>query len=120
MLVVEDDEATREFLRSALQAAAYAVAPVADGTSALSFLEHDIPDAIVLDLELPSLHGRDVYAELKALGLAVRVPVIIVTGTNEVLPKEEFPVILRKPVDSDAICGAVKQAIRAASQPPVL
>src|SRR5689334_14302639 len=96
VLVVEDEPATREFLRHTLQSASFAVVAVEDGVDALRYLEGNLPDAMVLDLQLPRLHGRDVHRELKAHGLAHRVPVIVVTGTDEILPVQEFACVLRK------------------------
>ena len=112
VLVVEDDPPMREFLRAALQAASYAVVAVEDGLDALRYLEADLPDAIILDLNLPRLHGRDVHSELKQQGLVDRVPVVIVTGTSDVLPVDEFSCVLRKPVDPDLLVTSVERALR--------
>jgi CheY-like chemotaxis protein len=113
-LVVEDDPAMREFLRETLHSAAYTVIAVEDGLDALRYLEADVPDVMVLDLDLPRVHGRDVHRELKAQGLDGRVPVVVVTGTTEVLPVQEFAFVLRKPVDPDVLCAVVQRALRAA------
>ena len=64
VLVVEDDPQTREMFRMALRSEGYKVVAVEDGVDALNYLETHIPAAVVLDLGLPRLHGRDVLAEM--------------------------------------------------------
>ena len=114
VLVVEDDPAMREFVRTALQSASYTVVAVEDGLDALRYLETKLPEAMILDLDLPRLRGGDVYRELRAQGLTERIAVVIVTGTNELLPVQEFGYVIRKPVDADVLCSTVQRAIRAA------
>ena len=59
ILVVEDDDANREFLRVLLENEAFVVATVRDGQEALEWLlAHPAPDLVLLDLEMPRLNGR--------------------------------------------------------------
>lgn len=113
ILVVEDDAQTRELYRTALQNNGYAVVALEDGLNALRFFETDTPSAVVLDLGLPRLHGRDVYREMKTQGLAHHVPVVVVTGeTGAWINDEDFACVLRKPVDPERLLEAVQQCIR--------
>ena len=58
ILVVEDDDANREFLRVLLENEAFVVATVRDGQEALEWLgTHPAPDLVLLDLEMPRLNG---------------------------------------------------------------
>src|SRR4051794_17475935 len=57
VLVVEDDQQTREMYRAALMAAGFVVVAVEDGLDALRVLEQRRPSAVVLDLGLPRLAG---------------------------------------------------------------
>lgn len=57
ILVVDDEEAIRDFLRSALEAEGYAVLTAADGMEALSLCEYHWVDVILLDLMMPRLDG---------------------------------------------------------------
>ncbi|MGH7439280.1 MAG: response regulator transcription factor [Polyangiaceae bacterium] len=57
MLVVEDDEAPREFLSMELHSAGFVVAEAADGEQGLRELLQFMPDVVVLDLMLPKLNG---------------------------------------------------------------
>ncbi len=57
VLIVDDEDGIRDFLRSAFEAEGYTVLAAADGEAALSLCEHYQPDAILLDLMMPKLDG---------------------------------------------------------------
>lgn len=113
VLIVEDDRALRELYRSILRQAGYEVGAVEDGTDALHRIEHWTPDAVVLDLALPRLDGRDLRHELRARPATRDVPIIIVTGTDTSdLDRKDFAAILPKPIQADTLVAAVDAAIR--------
>jgi DNA-binding response OmpR family regulator len=113
VLIVEDDTALRELYRSALRAAGYAVAAVADGIDALRNVEAERPDAVVLDLGLPRLSGRDVHRELKSSPKTRDIPVVVVSGTDvSDLDPRDFACVLKKPASLDAVLAAVKNCLR--------
>ena len=72
-----------------------------------------IPSAIVLDLGLPRLSGRDLYHDLRAhLGMQ-RVPIVIVTGTDITgLPTSSIDCVLQKRVLVATVVDAVDQCVR--------
>src|SRR5688500_20320549 len=58
ILIVEDDDANREFLRALLEDSGFRVATALDGREALQWLHRHPPPALVLlDLEMPRLSG---------------------------------------------------------------
>jgi CheY-like chemotaxis protein len=113
VLVVEDDPQARELYRNALQhQGRYTVFAVEDGLDALQYLESEKPAAVVLDLGLPRLPGRDVLVEMTVRGMTREIPVIVVTGLAPTgLPEETFGCILQKPVSSDQLVEAVDRCI---------
>jgi DNA-binding response OmpR family regulator len=113
ILVVEDDAPLRDLYRTALRAAGYAVVGVEDGLDALRLVDNQQPAAIVLDLGLPRLNGRDVQRELKTDPVTAGIPVIVVTGSDTSnLDPVEFPCILRKPTSPEALIVAVETCLR--------
>ena len=114
VLVVEDDRPFRIMLRNALQAAGFTVVAVEDGLSALQRIEAEPPQVVVLDLALPRLSGRDVYRELAARPETSQIPVVIVSGADDVddLNPSEFAGVLRKPVQPEAVIEAVESGLR--------
>ncbi len=60
ILVVDDEPQIHRFLSPALDAAGYEPVRVDDGASALREIARKAPDAVVLDLGLPDMDGKDV------------------------------------------------------------
>jgi DNA-binding response OmpR family regulator len=113
VLVVEDDHQLRTHYRSALKAAGYEVIAVEDGLTALQHVELTPPDAVVLDLGLPRLDGRDVYRELTSNPGTSRIPVVIVTG-QPLSDRDlmEFSCVLHKPLHAEALIQQIEQCVR--------
>jgi two-component system phosphate regulon response regulator PhoB len=77
VLVVDDDEQVRTLVSWQLEAEGFTVTGAADGAVALSAVEADPPDLVVLDLSLPAVDGLDVLTRLRR---SSAIPVIVVTG----------------------------------------
>ena len=121
VLIVEDDPQLRDFYKTALRAAGYAVIAVEDGADALRQIDFASPAAVVLDLALPRVGGRDVHYELKARSATQRIPIVVVTGTDTSdLDEKQFACVLRKPVQPDDLVAAVEQCIRRAATGSIL
>jgi DNA-binding response OmpR family regulator len=108
---VEDDRELRAVIRSSLTAAGYVVVAVEDGMDALRHLDWDIPDAVVLDIGLPRLNGRDVQRELASHADLQSIPIIAVSGDTSGLNLRDFSCILQKPFDMDALLEAVARCV---------
>ena len=117
VLVVEDDPALRELYRSALRNAGYMVVAVEDGADALRYIEQRRPSAVVLDLALPRVDGRDVNRELKSRPDTRNIPVVVVSGTDmSDLDPHDFASLLMKPIQPEALVWAVDNSIRRAQR----
>ena len=66
ILVVDDEPQIHRFLGPALEAAGYEPVRVDDGVSALREIARKAPDAVVLDLGLPDLDGKEALAKARA------------------------------------------------------
>jgi len=80
VLVIEDDEMAAEIFGLSLREAGYRVQLAHDAEAALSFVEHDVPSAMVVDLRLPTLDGLELLRRLRAQPKLAAIPVAIVTG----------------------------------------
>lgn len=80
VLVVDDSEPHRRLLELVLHAHRYEVEAVADGESALAFLQRATPDAIILDVQMPGLSGLDVAARVRRLQRLRHVPILFMTS----------------------------------------
>jgi DNA-binding response OmpR family regulator len=85
ILVVEDDHAVQKALKRLFESEGFAVEISPDGKAALEAFRKAIPSAIVLDLRLPQMSGRDVCREIKQQAPAV--PIIVLSATTDVSDK---------------------------------
>jgi DNA-binding response OmpR family regulator len=85
ILVVEDDPAVQKALRRLFETEGYAVETQSDGKSALDSFHASAPAAIVLDLRLPKVSGRDVCKEIKSI--APGLPVVVLSAASDVSDK---------------------------------
>jgi DNA-binding response OmpR family regulator len=80
VLVVEDDADLLDLLNYALRRAGYTVLTAADGSQALRQFEAEQPDLVLLDVNLPKLHGFEVCRRLRQ---AAETPIIMLTARDE-------------------------------------
>lgn len=80
ILVVDDEKAVREILSRFLVRAGYEVLAADSGEAALELARTRRPDAIVLDMLLPDLTGREVIERLRTRPESRKTPVLIISG----------------------------------------
>jgi DNA-binding response OmpR family regulator len=112
VLIVEDDPTLRRLYRVALSVEGFAVVTAEDGFDALRSIDAGRPDAVVLDLGLPRLDGRDVARELTSNAATQHIPIVVVTGETTDLNEADFDCVLRKPVTSDQLIDAIWKCLR--------
>jgi two-component system sensor histidine kinase/response regulator len=106
VLIVEDLEEILETLEETFIAEGYEVAPATDGAQALYRLENEsLPDAIVLDLGLPDISGREIYARLQSTPRLAGIPVVVATAEPAKAPSGA--VVIRKPYEADRLVALV-------------
>ena len=72
ILVVDDVELNRTLTEAVLRGATYEVDTVEDGTAALAALDAKSYDLVLMDLEMPGLHGHQAAAAIRRQSGAVR------------------------------------------------
>jgi CheY-like chemotaxis protein len=112
VLVVEDDPDMRESMESVLTYAGHAIATVADGVEALTWLAGDRPHpcVIVLDLMMPGMNGFELRSRLRADPALSTIPVVVLTGAGPLADRkgdELAAEILRKPIDLRDLLAAI-------------
>ena len=80
MLVVEDDPATREVIRRALERDGWLVREANNGREALALMSEEAPDLVVLDLMMPEMDGFEFVSKLRGSDSGQRIPVVVVTA----------------------------------------
>ncbi|CAJ1497152.1 response regulator transcription factor [[Mycobacterium] burgundiense] len=82
ILVVDDDRAVRESLRRSLTFNGYSVSLAEDGVEALTAIDEDRPDAVILDVMMPRLDGLEVCRQLRSAGDDL--PILVLTARDSV------------------------------------
>lgn len=83
VLVAEDEEILAELVATGLRRAGFAVDTVYSGDAALAYLGLHDYDVVVLDRDLPRVHGDDVARKLVATGSRTRILMLTASGAME-------------------------------------
>ena len=114
VLLVEDESSVAEGLRSLLELEKVVARVVEQGHEVVRAIEEFAPDAVVLDLTLPDINGREVFAQI-----ATRwpdLPVVFSTGHGghadlaQELSRDHVG-FLQKPYDVAALMDAIEKAL---------
>ena len=119
ILVVEDDRAVQKALKRLFEAEGFTVEISADGKSALEAYRATTPAAVVLDLRLPAMSGRDVCREIKQQ--APSLPVIVLSAASDVSDKVLLLELgaddyVTKPFSPRELLARVRAALRRTSR----
>lgn len=98
VLIVDDNDATRELLALALQLAGFTVGVASDGAEALEAIAHEPPAAMVVDFRMPGMSGLEVINRARATPGLQGVCAILATAWCET-PEDIDPsvVLIEKP-----------------------
>jgi len=121
ILVVEDDPAVQKALRRLFETEGYSVETQSDGKSAIESFQNSTPAAVVLDLRLPKLSGRDVCKEMKALSPSL--PIVVLSAASDVSDKVLLLELgaddyVTKPFSPRELLARVRAALRHNSRTP--
>jgi diguanylate cyclase (GGDEF)-like protein len=83
VLVVDDDPTMRLLLRETLELVDFAVVDAATGEEALELLASALPSMVMLDVGLPGIDGFEVCRRMRAVADPARLPIIMVTGMDD-------------------------------------
>ena len=83
VLIADADRSTRMIMREVLERAGFDVIEADDGEDALRRYEHNSPDAVLLDVEMPYLNGFSVCEKIREKEITRNIPICIVTGLDD-------------------------------------
>jgi CheY-like chemotaxis protein len=110
ILVVDDDRTTRQLLGSILDLEGYSVDQCAEGYAALQLLRRQPYAALLTDYMMPGMTGLELTQAARELQPGIGC--FIITGLERpVLAGVESVIWLGKPIDVDAIIGAMRSEL---------
>lgn len=102
VLVVDDDDLSRKLAAERLERRGLRVLRASDGEEALRVARADVPDLVLLDIQMPGINGFDVLKQMKAEPRLAAVKLVAMTAS--VMPedhgrmaREGFDAVLAKP-----------------------
>ncbi|HWU85805.1 MAG TPA: response regulator, partial [Kofleriaceae bacterium] len=114
VLVVDDESMVRETLGQVLSDEGYVVDLAIDGESALERVHAALPDAILLDLMMPGMNGRQFLQALRDEKAYASVPVLIMTAVHGLevnLATLGASEVVEKPFNVDELLNKVALAV---------
>jgi len=82
VLLVEDDDLTREVITELLEGHGYTVRAAVDGAQAIDEVNVSLPSLVILDLLLPKMSGFDLIAEWRSNLRTAELPVFVITSKD--------------------------------------
>jgi two-component system KDP operon response regulator KdpE len=118
ILVVDDEPQIQRFLKPSLTAAGFDVIAAVNGVEALKAAATQAPDAILLDLGLPDMDGKDVIVELRRWS---KVPIVVLSARDRETEKiaaldlgaDDY---VNKPFGIGELMARLRTALRHAAQ----
>jgi two-component system, cell cycle response regulator DivK len=116
ILVADDKASSRELVRTILENFGYEVREAEDGIKALEAVRNNLPDLVLLDLQMPGLTGHEVLARLRADERFATLPVIALTasamsGDREKALAAGFTSYLAKPVTLSTLRAEISRLL---------
>ena len=114
ILIADDEEATRFVIKYALEDAGFEVITAEDGYEAINLIREEMPDLVILDVNMPEISGLDVTKLMRKDKATEKIPVFISTAADSI--KNEFSGLniesfISKPYDVDILLSSVRRAI---------
>lgn len=115
LLVVDDDEDLRDALAAILISLGHTVRIARNGEEALDLLDQRLPDAVLLDVEMPVLDGPSTAYRMLVNDLGKEnVPIVLLSGVLDlhlVATKVGTPYFLGKPYTFEALLPLLDRAL---------
>ena len=117
ILIIDDHEAVRLLLGLTLRKQ-FNVVTKKDGIEGLAWLAAgNIPDLIMLDMQMPRLNGLEFLKQVRSSGMFRKIPVLLVSANNnedEIAMSHDLGIFafIRKPFNPITLKEKVMQAIR--------
>jgi two-component system, cell cycle response regulator DivK len=83
VVIADDDPAIGALLTATLRRSGAECRLARNGTEALAMVREAVPDALILDVNMPGIDGFEVLADLRANDLTARIPVVLLTARQQ-------------------------------------
>ena len=113
ILIVEDSEDTRSFMKYLIESYGYETIEAADGIEALDLFKKHQPDLILMDMSLPTVGGLTATKAIREVDASGRVPIIAVTAFGKSYLEKSIEAgcnnLITKPFDFNVLHSLIKK-----------
>jgi excisionase family DNA binding protein len=116
VLIVDDDDGLRAFLRAALEGDGCVVREAASAEEGLAVLDEELPDLILLDVEMPGMNGLEMLRHVRERHGVETIPVVMFSGkveAEEAAQEAGAQAFIGKPFDPAQLLESTRQLLRA-------
>jgi signal transduction histidine kinase len=117
ILYIEDDTSSQLLVQRMLTYSGYRVVVAARGLEGIDAAQRELPDLILVDINLPDMSGREVTTRLRGDDRFKNTPIVALTSQNQTGDREKALVAgatgyLNKPVDIDRLLEQILHYLR--------
>jgi CheY-like chemotaxis protein len=118
ILVIDDDQASRELITYLLQAFGYTLVCASDGEEGLEAIGREAPDLVICDVHLPKIDGYEIARQLKGHPTWRTIPLVAVTASAMAHDHRKaraagFDGYLTKPIDPETFVQQIEAFLAA-------
>ena len=119
VLIIDDDRPLCELFAAHLRGAGYVPMIAEDAMQGFMFAQRELPDAILLDINMPAGGGMTVFDRLSKSAKTREIPVVVVTAVNDSKVEADSTArgaraVLHKPIDKDTLLKQVASVLDSA------
>lgn len=124
VLVVDDSKVFRDLVTVLLENDGFGVRTAVDGDDALKKLEESPADAIILDIVMPKVDGREVLRQIRERRLADGAYIVVLTADDDPDRPTELAALgadafVTKPFDTDGFTTRFREFLAGRTTPAV-
>jgi two-component system cell cycle response regulator DivK len=121
ILYIEDNFENRILVKRVLEVEGYVVLEADDGPAGMQVAQQEVPDLILMDINLPDVDGYEVTAKLREVPALARVPIVALTanvlkGDRERSLEAGCDGYIQKPIDVDLLPAQIAAFLRGGRQ----
>jgi len=115
--VIEDNERNLYLMKFILEKLGHKVLAARDGASGIELVKNEMPDLVILDIQLPVMDGYTVVRKLREIAETRELPVVAVTSFAMVGDREKCLAAgctgyMEKPIDPEIFIEEIKEYLK--------
>jgi CheY-like chemotaxis protein len=117
VLIAEDYEDTRSYMKFLLEMEGYTVYEAGDGKEAVEAAKENLPDIILMDMSMPVMDGLTATKKLREHSATADLPIIAVTAHGKAFQEKALEAgcdeLIAKPLDPEVLTRLLQKYVEA-------